>query len=360
MILHICVPEKFTRPFIEFTVENFRAQTHKFFFRCTEDELRQVDPATFAVIKAENFPFDVFYHEGEPSPILKSLKLAFELYSCKKIIIHGLFLYYRMAQILAYCPFLLRKSYWVMWGGDFYFPENIDLMTRTIIRNMGYLLTCLPGDVEYVRQHYGATGEHIDCLAYPTNVFTPLPIRPRNDSTTRVQVGNSAFSTNQHREVFEALEQFKERDIEIVCPLSYGDEEYRREVISLGKDLFGDKFVPLEKFLAHDDYQDLLASIDIAIFNHNRQQGMGNIITHLGLGHKVYLRSDQSPWKMFSDIGLELHDVTKGISLEHQPSDRNSKLIASHFTRERLVDQWRGIYERPSRKRRAGRVVTSI
>jgi hypothetical protein len=348
MILHICVPEKFTRQFVELTAEHFAAQSHKFLFQATRDRLCETDPATFAAITSDSFPFEVFFYEEEKNRVVRNLKLIFELYRCEKIIIHGLFPFEGLAQCLARCPLLLQKSYWAMWGGDFYFPEEADKRKRKTIRKMGHLLTYLPGDVEYVRLHYGATGEHIDCFVYPSNVFTPLSTPPRDESTTRIQVGHSAFWTNQHHEVFEALAEFKDRDIEIVCPLSYGEDEYRNQVISFGKELFGEKFVPLEEFLSYADYQDLLASIDIAIFNNNRQQGMGNIITHLGLGHKVYLRSDQSPWKMFRDIGLELYDVSEGISLEYEPSDRNRELIASHFTRERLVDQWRGIYERPS------------
>jgi hypothetical protein len=348
MILHLCVPEKFTRPFIDFTAEHFHTRSHRFFFQSTENELREADPATYSAIRSGTFPFEVFFSEGEKSRISRNLKLVFELYRCEKIIIHGLFPFKRLAQFLAYCPFLLQKSYWAMWGGDFYFPEAADPLKRKIIRKMGHLLTYLPGDVQYARQHYGATGEHIDCLGYPSNVFTAFTIPPRSDSTIRIQVGNSAFFTNQHREVFEALAEFKDRDIEIVCPLSYGERDYRDSVISLGKRLFAEKFLPLEEFLPYEEYRELLTSIDIAIFNHNRQQGMGNIISHLGLGHKVYLRSDQSPWKLLTDIGLELHDISEGISIEYRHSVKNQRLIASHFALERLVEQWRGIYERPS------------
>ena len=148
--------------------------------------------------------------------------------------------------------------------------------------------------------------------------------------------------------MFEALARFKDRDIEIICPLSYGEQEYRESVISLGKQLFAEKFVPLEDFLPYEEYQRLLASIDIAVFNHNRQQGMGNIITHLGLGHKVYLRSDQSPWTLFENMGVEVHDIAEGIDIEYRPSSKNQELIATNFTREILAEQWAKIYQRPS------------
>ena len=40
-----------------------------------------------------------------------------------------------------------------------------------------------------------------------------------------------------------------------------------------------------------NQYLEFLGKIDIAIFNHRRQQGFGNAITLLGLGKKVYLNS---------------------------------------------------------------------
>jgi hypothetical protein len=345
MILHIWVPEKFTLPFIEFTSENFDIQCHRFFFQPSGDELRGVDPNVFSGGGNGTLGIDWFRCEEQNPGLLQTLKLVLELYRSEKIIIHGLFLFKRLAQLLAHCPFLLGKTYWVMWGGDFYFPEHADRHKRTIIRKMGHLLTYIPGDVQYVRQHYGATGEHIECLMYPSNIFTPVSIPLKPATSRRIQVGNSATATNHHEEVFGALTRFENASFEIICPLAYGDRQYRDRIISLGRRLFGDRFVPIKNAVPLDEYRELLASIDIAIFDHNRQQGMGNIITHLGLGHKVYLRSDQSPWGMFEALGIEVHDIADGIDLEYRPSEENQRLIASHFTREKLVQQWRGVFE---------------
>ncbi|WP_083234102.1 TDP-N-acetylfucosamine:lipid II N-acetylfucosaminyltransferase [Candidatus Marithrix sp. Canyon 246] len=72
-------------------------------------------------------------------------------------------------------------------------------------------------------------------------------------------------------------------------PLSYGDPKgvYIKEVISTGTKIFGDKFIPMTEFMDFDKYLNFLGSINITIFNHNRQQAMGNTITLLGFGKKV-------------------------------------------------------------------------
>lgn len=36
---------------------------------------------------------------------------------------------------------------------------------------------------------------------------------------------------------------------------------------------------------------------------------MGNTITLLGLGKKVYMRSDITPWQLFEDIDVKVYDV---------------------------------------------------
>lgn len=43
---------------------------------------------------------------------------------------------------------------------------------------------------------------------------------------------------------------------------------------------------PIVDFMDFNEYINFLSTIDIAIFNHKRQQGMGNIITLLGMGKK--------------------------------------------------------------------------
>ena len=43
-------------------------------------------------------------------------------------------------------------------------------------------------------------------------------------------------------------------------------------------------------------------SIEIAIFNNDRQQAMGNITALLGMKSKVFIRDDTSMWSNFSNL----------------------------------------------------------
>jgi len=333
--------------FIAFMNQHFDVTEHEFLFTSTENNLRQTDPQTHALLTCNDSPFRVWFYADEKHFLIRNTKQFSALYRCEKIILHGLFLPRRITQILCYCPFLLRKSYWVMWGGDFYFPKDQNATHRRLIKNMGHLLTFISGEIRYVVSNYQASGAPIECLAYPSNVFQPVRRPAKKDRKTRIQIGNSATPTNQQVEVFGWLSKYKDQDIEVICPLSYGDKPYAEMIIAMGTKIFSEKFIPLTEFLPLEEYISFLASIDIAIFNNNRQQGMGNIITHLGYGHKVYLRSDQHAWGMFVEKGVTVYDVLKGIDIDTVQSNRNPELIAEHFSLDRLIKQWRMIYAGP-------------
>ena len=115
----------------------------------------------------------------------------------------------------------------------------------------------------------------------------------------RILLGNSATETNQHKEALDMLSRFKNREIEIICPLSYGDTTYASNIISYGVQIFGNKFIPITKYMSTNEYCELLNSVDIAVFNHNRQQGTGNIEILAYLGKKIFLRSDTTTWNHY-------------------------------------------------------------
>jgi hypothetical protein len=126
---------------------------------------------------------------------------------------------------------------------------------------------------------------------------------------TNILLGNSADPSNNHIEVFNKLTNYKDSDIKVYTPLSYGNKKYAQNIINQGKKLLGDKFVPITDFMPKEEYLTLLAKIDIAVFNHNRQQAMGNIITLLGLGKTVYLKQDISSAILLKNHGIKTFDL---------------------------------------------------
>lgn len=196
-----------------------------------------------------------------------------------------------------------------MWGGDFYFPEKQVWIKKQVIKRMGHFITYIKGDYFLAQKWYGASGEYHECFMYPSNLYKEHDIKQKELNTINIQIGNSADPSNNHLDVLSKLVKYKDENIQIFTPLSYGDQEYAKDVIAKGKELFGEKFVALTDFMPFEKYLEFLGEIDIAIFAHKRQQAMGNTITLLGLGKKVYMRSDISPWQLFNDIDVKVFDV---------------------------------------------------
>ena len=287
--------------------------------------------------------------------LLDLIRLARE---ADKIILHGLF-NQKTLMLLFLWPALLPKCHWVIWGGDLYRYQSrhkrlgwrlAELYRRPVIRNMGHLLTYVEGDVELARQWYGAKGQYHECLMYPSNTYREVAEVPGTpaDTVIDVQVGNSADAGNHHLEVFALLERFKGRDFRVHAPLAYGGKgRYIRQVLEQGRALFGDRFRPMTGFMPLDEYLGFLSAIDIAVFNHRRQQAMGNIVALLARGKKVCLRSEVTSRLTLEKLGVKLYH-TEDFDLEPIPrewAESNRHIVTAYFSEQTLLAQLERIFQ---------------
>lgn len=336
-ILHVANGEKFIPPFINFVKDHFNFNEHEFLLTkgMAEDNL----------ITSENIK--LLSETTKVARLKHYFRVLVKMHQADKIILHSLN-DHTIVKILFFTPWLLKKCYWVIWGGDLYVYQLgkrnhkwkvREFFRRSVIKNMGYLVTYIKGDVDLARKWYGAQGKYHESIMYLSNIYKELDISKSNSGTINIQLGNSANSTNNHIEVLEKLLLFKDQDIRIYVPLSYSDQNHAKKVIKIGKELFGDKFVPLTKFMPFEDYLNFLGKIDIAIFNNSRQQALGNIITLLGLGKTVYIRSDTTQWQLFKEKGMAIYDVNDFNSLESHYHKDNIDRTKKYFSKQTLIDQ---------------------
>ncbi|MBK2297215.1 TDP-N-acetylfucosamine:lipid II N-acetylfucosaminyltransferase family protein [Francisella philomiragia] len=331
MILHIGVNEgKFLPLFYSFLKEHFNIEDHEFYLFGNDKGFENKEKVVFLNSKRQ------------------VISLITVMNKADKIILHGLFSP-RIDQLLFMQPWLYKKCYWAMWGGDFYFPEKQSFLRRRVIRKIGNLMTYIYGDYLLVKKWYGVKGKYNECLVYPSNLYKKYDVEDRKDdlSTVNIQLGNSATETNNHLDVLEKLYKYKNENIKIFCPLSYGDDQYAIRVISRGKELFGEKFEALTEFLPFDKYLSFLSKIDIGIFGNNRQQAMGNIITLLGLGKKVYITNNTTQWQLFNDLGIEIYNVDEiNISLINNKIKKENQIrVKSYFSKKDYIKQLRNLFK---------------
>lgn len=340
-ILHICSLDKFIPPFIDFVEINFDFERH--FFVLIGD--------------IEKFPVQIgsnITHLNLSSKV-QFTALLMQMHLARKIILHGIF-HREIVRLLSHTPWLLAKCYWVMWGGDLYHYQfrarNIheDKYEKTrayVIRRIGHFVTYVKGDYELVQQWYCATGKYHECFMYPSNLYKEHAAPLKIGTQINILAGNSADPSNRHQEIFEKLAVYKNENVMIYCPLSYGDRDNAMQVAKKGAELFGSKFVALMEFMPFEKYLELLGQIDIAFFAHKRQQAVGSTITLLGLGKTVYMRKDVTPWAMFDKLGIKVFDVHKLdlVQLDEDARKKNQVRIKNHFSELELTKQLRDIFE---------------
>ena len=327
-ILHVMMAEKFMSPFIDVINNNFNREEHK-----------------MLVINISNIecPLDLKKQDGVIwiTKKYELLKLSYLLNNSNKIILHGLFLNSLIISLF-FQPWLLKKCCWVMWGGDFYLPEKQRWFKKQVIKKIRHFVTYLKGEFKLVEKWYDVKGTYHESFMYPSNLYKEYDIKPKVDgSIINIQVGNSADSTNNHIEVFEKLKKYKDENIKIYVPLSYGNKDHSENVIIKGKEIFGDKFIAITEFMSSEKYLEFLGYIDVAIFAHKRQQAMGNIITLIGLGKKIYIRSEITTWKFFKDINVSVFDFDN-LELERineTPKTKNIENIKSYFSEKNYLHQ---------------------
>lgn len=281
-----------------------------------------------------------------------------KMYNAEKIFIHSLSI--SVTVILFFNPWLLKKSYWVIWGGDIYNHQSNKqkskikftikkLMKCFTIKRFKGLITYIDGTYDLAVKSYGAKGKYYKCIMYPSNTYKEFPIteQKRERNKINILVGSSSLPRNNHIYLFEKIKQYVNEDYKAICPLSYGDFNYRDEVIKQGKELLGNHFEPINDFMEYEEYIKLLSEVDIAIYGHEKNQAMGNIITLLGLGKKVYMKDDLTSWETLEGLGIKLYAINKepiNSEFPHKIREQNIKIVREYFSNETLILQWKEIF----------------
>lgn len=341
-ILHILYPEKFFRDYIHFIAENFDSREHLFLYLKTRGD----EPSYPNVKRMRFYRIPILFHWELYRLMLAHNKVMLHSLS-KKRIVNFLFLF----------PWFSKKCYWLLWGGDMYYrlsntssgrKKNLgNYMFSHVVKKLGYILTHIKGDVDIARKEFGFKGFHYNCMLYPSNLFNDVALEKKSSEGLTLLLGNSSHKSNNHKEIIDRIAYLRNSDVRIFCPLSYGSKRVAEDVANYGNLVFGNKFIPLMNFISKNEYLELLGAVDVAIFNHWRQQGVGNIISLLGLGKTVYLRQEVTTWDMLVDKGITVKDVRTLDRLELiHPSERdvNVAIVKACFSKEVLVEQYKDIF----------------
>lgn len=351
MITHIIYNDKFTVNFIKMINLYFSDEEQMFFVYGNPN---------FAFEAAEEK--NVKYRRHVSHFFLKDMSV---LASADLLVVHGVFSPELLVNLLLR-PSLIAKTDLFFWGGDIYSHEKVSLrdpiipmIKRCVVKRAYGIITLVDGDDALIREKYCARG-----IAYRgIYIFNPelqsaihdVLKKSQSHDGINIQIGNSATRTNCHMEAFQILSKFRNQNIKIFVPLSYGDFEYRKEVILAGERIFGDKFVPITVFIPQTKYFEFLSTIDVAVFCNNRQQATENIETLMYLGAKIYLKAETTMARYYTDeLKICVFDV-KDIDnmsfdefLGYLPEnrDRNRATLDVLWNGKNFVDVWSRVFNK--------------
>ena len=311
MIVHLFPHSAFMSDFIKTNNEKFGKENHCFIVYGSSpvSDRELFDEPNVKIVSG------LWKMEKETISVIKN---------AQKIIVHSFFSLSLM--LFLYLYGLFGKSYILFWGAEYYqFRQTYPLLHEVSkrIKRFGMkraiaFITLIPGEYNYLSQYICSKEKHFITRYYSKCVDYETRERSRN-SPLRVLVGNSATITNCHNEALALLEHFTLDNIDIFAPLSYGDKPYGERVAAFGRRLFGDKFHPLFEYMDSTDYYNFLKSMDVAVFNNDRQQAMGNIGYLFQTGAKVFLRKDTSMWSYYvEDCGCIVFDVNELKKMDYQ------------------------------------------
>ena len=344
MHLHIIPYDKYGKEFIDFINEMFPEQKSLFFITYVQKGFLIPESNSFIISKGHK--------------IVSSLQLLYLILKAKTIIHHGLFVPSHNIMLSIIINFIRNKYYWVLWGGDLYYylydkNRNLknrfhELFRKILLKRIKYTITPVDDDFDNLKSWYSNSGDQIDMIPYPNLIYNYLYNVTNNRINVRkkILVGNSATKTNNHAEIFYRIYNETAYDeYDIIVPLNYGDSHYRDEIVAIGERLFGDSFFPILDFMNKYNYEKLLSSIDFAIFYHDRQQAMGNIVSLLSKSIPVYIKKSNPLWSFFQKRGLFVLDANSSLDFNSSKKNvkklqENSKICKITFSKEKLYFDW--------------------
>lgn len=235
-------------------------------------------------------------------------------------------------------------------------PYKIMLgVRREFLKSLNKILTWNKGDYKLACNNFLISPIHEEFL-YDLGLEKGEFLDEFNNNSKEklILVGNSGDPSNNHIDIYEALTQIK-GNFKVMSFLTYGDQDYIQRIIEIGYEILGEKFIPITDHMKREDYLNFIEKIDVVIMNHYRQQGVGNIVSLLLKGKKIYMNDFVTTFQYMTGNGVkvfsikELMDVLtidELIEYESKVKKLNSETIYNLFCHEMALQKMKNIFEK--------------
>lgn len=281
------------------------------------------------------------------------------------VIFHSLFVNKSDFFLLSLLRRHAKKWNWVIWGGDLHEGKNKisrvkyelkKILKNSFVNKLGFVTTLADKDFDvFVEKFNKFNGKHFKAVYGIPGIEILEEIKEEKENTEKfkILVGNNANPSNQHIESLEILAKFRKFQPQIVVPLSYGsnDSKYMDKVTQYGKKQFGGDITLLKQYMSSKEYYTLLRDINVAMFNTERQQALGNAYVLLFFGAKLYFNNNSGLIEKFTQEGAKVFSVEEiqGESYEKftfisdEDKNMNQRVAAKFLDRQKILIYWEKI-----------------
>lgn len=211
----------------------------------------------------------------------------------------------------------------------------------------------LPGEFQLFKKFLKLKAQYLEFNLGTVLQVLEIDVSGNLVEGNNVLLGNSGNATNNHLDLLMKVdESVRLEGGKVYCPLSYSctSEDYVNAVINLGKEKFGDSFVPMLDFMTSTEFNKILSSCNKVILNQYRSQGGASIWSALYRGSALYL-AEQNPFYSFLKVrGAHIFKIVNGKvnlteSLTTEQKNKNKEVLMDYFSEENVRKRYLKLIE---------------
>lgn len=322
--IHIFPNEKFFFPFYEMLVERTNISEHLFIVDyCIKGDIYKVlegverkNSENHNIIVFDSF--DIEENARKCNLIYNNIKMTNIFAFAQKILLHSLAFGERMKKMInKWADIYGNKMIWICWGGDSYYDK--DSLVIMILQKIGKAYA----DSECIDRIWNNYGIRAG-VTPPKTTYAYVPHLDISHTYKKLEgykyilLGHSSTGYGDIPFGLNLLQKWKDENIKIYCPLSYGSASlnYQNKVITQGKAIYGDKFIPILDFMELNQYYMLLDNMDIAVMPITEFVGVTTLSYLSFHNKKIYLNKKLIKYYQRYDIYAEDIELIKTQSFQ--------------------------------------------
>lgn len=130
-----------------------------------------------------------------------------------------------------------------------------------------------------------------------------------NDEIVRVMVGHHGYPGVNHKDCLNKLVRFKNENLQIYLPMTYGDGKYIDRIREYAKNIFKNKIHIITEPMEYSEYIDFISKMDILILDTKKNIASGNVNMFCYFGKKLYLTSNGKIAERLALEGIYTYDI---------------------------------------------------